>query len=380
MSSSIKILMSTDIANNKWDYSNIVCESIMNLQKAEIVFVTTGRSYQPKESPFGKIIESGISAKWENNFQKFKYNNEKLGRLIDEVAYDFQPDIMHLNHYCNNIKTNVPIVLTTHGDALNNIKWTSFNMHYHPYKNYIQSCLDSSAGVVSTTKSLAKNLVSSYQLKSKVNVIYNGISYETTDKLGDDCCLITSAKSLLKKHNLNMVLRLVSRLPENMKIYVIGSKPKWLRLPCKLEFLDNLSNDELVEFYQKSSIYLALSSWDIFNMTSFYAAYSNCAILACDSPIFKEIWGDSAAFFDPNCYDDFVRNMNNLLENKLMLEKVAQNCRNKALSAYNIKRTGFEYINLYKNVMKADHLTAIKKPVNNISEQVNVIDEDLFIQ
>lgn len=380
MSSSIKILMSTDIANNKWDYTNIVCESILNLHKAEIVFVTTGRSYQPKESPFANIIESNISTKWENNFQKFKYNNDKLGRFIDEVAYDFQPDIMHLNHYCNNIKTNVPKVLTTHGDALNNIKWTSFNMHYHPYKNYIQSCLDSSEGVVSTTKSLAKNLVSSYQLKTKVNVIYNGINYETTDKMGDDCCLITSAKSLLKKHNLNMILRVLERLPEEMKIYVIGSKPKWLRLPSRLVFLENLSNDELVEFYQKSSIYLALSSWDIFNMTSFYAAYSNCAILACDSPIFREIWGDSAAFFDPNCYEDFVRNMNSLLENKLMLEKVAQNCRNKALSAYNIKRTGFEYLNLYKSVLKTDYRTAIKKPVTEVPNSTNVIDEDLFIQ
>lgn len=376
MSSSVKILMSTDIANNKWDYTNIVCESILNLQKAEILFVTTGRSYQPKESPFGEVVESGISTKWENNFQKFHYNNDKLGRFIDEVAQDFQPDIIHMNHYCNNIRANVPQVLTVHGDALNNIKWTSFNMHYHPYKNYIQSCLDGSDGLVSTTKSLAKNLISSYQLKSKINLIYNGINYETTDQLGSDCCLITSAKSLLKKHNLNMILRVLSRLPEDMKIYVIGSKPKWLRLPSRLEFLENMSNEDLTEFYQKSAIYLALSSWDIFNMTSFYAAYSNCAILACESPIFQEIWGDSAAFFDSNSYDDFVRNLNNLLENKLVLEKVSQNCRNKALSAYNIKRMGYEYINLYKNAMKSDRI-AVKKPAPKV--EVDVIDEDLFI-
>lgn len=375
MASSLKILMTTDAVNNKWDYTEGVCESILNLQNAEILLVTTGRRYEEVESDYAQCINSGISTKWENNFQKFQYNNDRLGCFIDKVAQDFQPDVIHMNHYCNNISNRAPRVLTAHGDALNNIKWTSFNMHYHPYKTFIQSCLDSSDGIVSTTKSLAKNLFSSYQLQSKINLIYNGINYETTDKLGDNCCMITSAKSLLKKHNLNMILKTLSRLPDDMEIYVIGSKPKWLNLPSRLIFLENMSEVELMKFYQKSAIYLALSSWDIFNMTSLYAAYSNCAILACNTPIFQEIWGDSACFFEINNHDDFIRNMNNLLENKLVLEKTAQNCRSKALSAYNIKRMGSEYLNLYKNTKPKERPVIEQNPILNTE-----ISEDIFIE
>jgi glycosyltransferase involved in cell wall biosynthesis len=278
-------------------------------------------------------------------------NNQHLGDMINEVAKDFAPDVMHLNHYCDNVNYPCPKILTVHGDALNNIKWTSFNMHYHPYKNYIQSCLDNSNKIVSTTKILAKNLLSSYEMKKQINLIYNGIEWDSKETEKDGMVILTSSKSLLKKHNLNMILQIIQRLPDDMQIFVIGSKPAWLRLPEKLQFLGNISNDELKPYYQKASIYLALSSWDIFNMNAFYAACAGCALLACDSPIFREIWGDCASFFDMNNSDIFMRQLNNLLENKLLLEKVVQNCRNKALSSYSQKRMGCEYWNLYKNAI-----------------------------
>lgn len=349
MTPSLKILMTTDIGNNKWDYTDIVCKSILALQKAEIMLVTTGRNYDNKEIDYAECVHSGISVKWENNFQKFRSNNESFGECINEIAADFKPDIMHLNHYCTNVNHNAPKVLTVHGDALNNIKWTSFNMHYQPYKGYIQACLNGSDRIVSTTKVLAKNLLNSYEINKQINLIYNGINCEVSDAKKDSMVLLTSSKSLLKKHNLNMILQIIQRLPDDMQIFVIGSKPAWLRLPEKLQFLGNLPNEELKSYYEKASIYLALSSWDIFNMNTFYAACSGCAILACDSPIFQEIWGDSAYFFDMNNNDNFMRNLNNLLENKLVWEKVVQNCRNKVLSTYSLKRMGYEYLNLYKN-------------------------------
>lgn len=370
MTPSLKILMTTDIGNNKWDYTNVLAQSILSLQKAQILFVSTGRSYEPKQIDYAEFINSDISVKWENNFHKFKANNERFGEFIDEVAKDFQPNIMHLNHYCNNIKTPVTKILTTHGDALNNIKWTSFNMHYHPYKQYIQSCLNNSDRIVATTKVLAKNLLSSYDIDKQINLIYNGIQCEAYNGEKTGMVLLASSKSLLKKHNLDMILRILQRLPDDMKIYVIGSKPEWLRLPEKLEFLGNLSNDELKKYYDKASIYLALSSWDIFNMNTFYAACSGCALLACDSPIFKEIWGDSAHFFDMNNSDNFMRNLNNLLENKLLLEKVTQSCKNKALSTYSLKRMGYEYLNLYKKASSDEKIVSKKSEIK----------EDIFIQ
>lgn len=370
MTPSLKILMTTDISNNKWDYTNALCQSILSLQKAEILLVSTGRNYEPKVVNYAECVDSGISVKWENNFYKFKSNNERFGSFINELAADFQPNIMHLNHYCNNIETTATKVLTVHGDALNNIKWTSFNMHYHPYKQYIQSCLDSSDRIVATTKVLAKNLLSSYELNKQINLIYNGINCEPYDGEKSGMVLLTSSKSLLKKHNLDMVLRILQRLPEDMKIYVIGSKPAWLRLPEKLEFLGNLSNDDIKKYYEQASIYLALSSWDIFNMNTFYAACAGCAILACDSPIFREIWGDSAHFFDMNNTDNFMRNLNNLLENKLVLEKATQNCKNKVLSTYTLKRMGYEYLNLYKKTSHDEKVVSKKAEVK----------EDIFIQ
>lgn len=379
MTSSLKILVTTDIANNKWDYTDILCKSLLSLQNVEIMLVTTGYSNEPRTVSYADCVNTGISVKWENNFQKFRMNNENFGAYVDQVAAEFKPDIMHLNHYCDNISYPCRKILTVHGDALNNIKWTSFNMHYYPYKNYIQKCLDNSDRIVATTKILAKNLLTSYEMKKQVNIIYNGISGESLEANKDGMVLLTSSKSLLKKHNLNMILQIIQRLPDDMRILVIGSKPAWLRLPEKLEFLGNLPNEELIAYYKQASIYLALSSWDIFNMNTFYAACSGSAILACDSPIFQEFWGDSACFFDMNNYENFMRQLNNLLENKLVFEKIVQNCKNKALSAYSIKRMGYEYLNLYKNTVSKEK-SSISKTEKQTQTQKNTLSEIKIIK
>lgn len=348
MSSSTKVLITTDIANNKLDYTNILCESLQKQkQPPEILLVSTGYSNEEKTFDHFKIINSNISVKWENNFQKFKFNNQNFGSFVNEIAEEFEPDIIHMNHYCDNLNTKAPVILTVHGDALNNIKWTSFNMHYHPYKQYIQNCLNSANKIVATTKILAKNLLASYELNKPINLIYNGVSMDFKENKKDPKTILTSSKSLLKRHNLNLLLSILQRLPEDMQIFVIGQKPGWLRLPEKLKFLGNLRHEELMPYYQKASIYLALSSWDIFNMNTFYAALSGSAILACDSPIFQEFWADSACFFEMNNQKQFSRLFNQLLEDKLLFEKVSKNCQNKALSCYSEKRMGLEYYNLY---------------------------------
>lgn len=369
MTSSLKLLVTSDVANNKWDYTDILCKSLLSLQNVEIKLVTTGYCHEPKTVNYAESVNTGISVKWENNFHKFRINNENFGECVNQVAAEFQPDIMHLNHYCDNINYSAKKILTVHGDALNNIKWTSFNMHYYPYKNYIQNCLDNSDRIVATTKILAKNLLTSYEMKKQINIIYNGVNGESLETKKDGMVLLTSSKSLMKKHNLNMILQIIQRLPEDMKILVIGSKPAWLRLPEKLEFLGNLPNEELIPYYKQASIYLALSSWDIFNMNTFYAACSGSAILACDSPIFQEFWGDSACFFDMNNSENFMRQLNNLLENKLIFEKNVQNCKNKALSAYSIKRMGYEYLNLYKNTVCKEK----KVPSKVIMQKNNIL-------
>ena len=352
MNPSTKILITTDIANNKLDYTNILCKSLQKQkQPPEILLVSTGYANEDITTDNFKIINSNINVKWENNFQKFKFNSQNFGSFVNEIAEEFEPDIIHMNHYCDNLTTKVPTVLTVHGDALNNIKWTSFNMHYHPYKQYIQNCLNSSNKIIATTKILAKNLLASYELNKPINLLYNGVSMDFDNTKKDPKTILTSSKSLLKRHNLNLLLSILPRLPEDMQIFVIGQKPAWLRLPEKLEFLGNLSHEELLPYYQKASIYLALSSWDIFNMNIFYAALSGSAILACDSPIFQEFWADSACFFEMNNKEQFSRLFNQLLEDKLLFEKISKNCQNKTLSCYSEKRMGLEYYNLYNKTL-----------------------------
>jgi len=107
--------------------------------------------------------------------------------------------------------------------------------------------------------------------------------------------------------------------------------------------------------------------------SSIRAAFSNCAIIANDIPLFRELWGDCACIFERNDANSLIRSINNLTENENLLSLTAKRCQNKALSTFSTKRMALEYINVYKKVMQKQLITDKKIELKEKIANSNIV-------
>ncbi|MDD3013107.1 MAG: glycosyltransferase [Candidatus Gastranaerophilales bacterium] len=353
MSSNFKLLITTDTSSEIWNYTIKLCEAVSFYVKADILLVSFGGSPNKLQEEEAKALN--IQVMYTDYFPKnsdqnaLKNAEEYLVKVIDE----FNPNIAQLNHYLSiSDRVECPIVITGHGDLISLLKWTKTNSieNIDQYRYSVKKAVNSADTVILTSRFAVECLFKEYDFNNKFRVIYNGINIEPTGILPEIPCILAEGNLNDRSKNLNLLTKIADKIPDSIKICVIGSN-NYNRTSKRIEWISNLSFEEKIEKYRKSSIFLALSSYEQFGFPSIISAYSNCAILANDIPVYRELWGDCACIYERNNLNSFIRHLNNLIENKKLLTFTAKNCQAKALSSFSIKRMGLEYINLYKSIL-----------------------------
>ena len=375
MVSKFRLLMTTDVKSDVWDYSLTLSRALLKHINAEILIISLGGN--PTDSQKEELENLNIESQF-TEFPVDLFTDLESNLDISEVKVffensvkEFNPHIIHLNHGYLNFDSTKPCVFACHGDLLNK-KVCSDNINrYSPlyknllnYKQIINKNIDRSDIITAQTRFIAGCLAKTYDFKKGINIVHNGIDYTPYSGMPENPTLVACGNSADQSNSINLLLNIAYKLPDNIKIKIIGDLQPERKLPKNVEFLRNLSSCELQDVYKNSSIYLALSNHESNGLSSIQAAYSGCAILANDIPVFKELWSDCAYIFEKDNVNSLMRCINNLVENKNLLELTSRNCQAKALSVFNSKRMAFEYINLYKNILK-------KYPTSEKSSQEN---------
>ena len=361
MSPSFRLIITTDIEYT-WNYAITLCESLLQSINAEILLVSLGG--KPSEIQSDRVKKSKLQVlytEYPPSIDPSRVDqNKEAAYYLEDVIEEFNPTLVHINNEAfYDLHSSKPRVITIHDDYINRLKWTEnrgcdFHLpsYLSNYKEFIVNGLHQADIIVTPSRFSAEQVFKSYNLKNKIKVINNGISIEPYSEFQKDPVIFTVSRYWDKSKNLGLFLKAVSRLPDNVKVYMAGECNYYKELPKKVHYLGSLSPDKLHQEYRNASIFLALSSYENFGTTLTEAAYANCAIVANDIPAFKELWDDCACFYETNNLNSLIRNLNNLIENDRLLEITAKNCQAKALSSYNSRRMGFEYINLYKYVLQ----------------------------
>jgi glycosyltransferase involved in cell wall biosynthesis len=372
MSSKFRLLITTDTSNEIWNYVTKLCESIKISTGADILIIIFGgkpNNSQEEEIKSLNVETINLDYTPEKNAYLDKKDSENL--LIKHIN-EFQPDIVHLNHYFSiSDKVKCPVVITGHGDLINMSKWTGTNIkqNFKDYRQTVNDAVNKANFVILTSRFTTECLIREYDLKNRFRVIYNGINIKPSEDFPDIPCILAEGNSNDRSKNLEFLNKIAHKIPNNIKIRVIG-KNFCYKNSRRIEWLSNLSSKDTLELYRNSSVFLALSSYDLFGYSSITSAYSNCAILANNTPVNMELWGDCACIYEKNNLNSFIRNLNNLLENKRMLKNIAKNCQSKALSSFNIKRMGMEYINIYKDLIQSKLLS--QRSINELNKDIQI--------
>ncbi|MEI8390314.1 MAG: glycosyltransferase [bacterium] len=375
MASKFRLLMTTDVKSEIWDYSLTLSRAILKYINADILMVSMGG--KPTERQVEQSKDLNIKFQFTDFSPDFFIDNKsdddisEIKTVFNSSIKEFDPHIVHLNHGYPNFDFNKPCVFACHENLLNKKIWNSNINRYSPlhenlfnYKQIINESFKKSDIITISSRFFAESIIKTYNFTKGIRIIYNGIDYKPYSGMPEIPTLLAFANLSDRNKNMNLILNIAYKLPDNIKIKVIGDAQPDRKLPKNIEFINNLSNFELQEVYKNSSIYLALSSDELNGLSSIQAAYSGCAILANNIPACKELWGDSAQIFEKDNINSLIRCINNLVENPNVLEVTSKNCQAKALSVFNSKRMAYEYINLYKNVLKK-HQTSDKVSQEN---------------
>jgi glycosyltransferase involved in cell wall biosynthesis len=225
------------------------------------------------------------------------------------------------------------------------------------YRDIVQRGLNGATTVLAPSRWMLSQIEKHYGQRQDGRVIYNGRSPQWFNPHGDKEDLVLTvgrlwdpAKqvSLLAKCDSGWPAIIAGETQHPDEAYRVETK----RIVCEgmLELKGKQTPEQLRSLFARSSIYAATSRYEPFGLALVEAALSRCAIVANDIPPFRELWGETACYFQSDSVDD-LRDVITVLRNDRML------LRNRAELAYQRARRHFnadsmvdEYLDVYQTL------------------------------
>jgi glycosyltransferase involved in cell wall biosynthesis len=127
--------------------------------------------------------------------------------------------------------------------------------------------------------------------------------------------------SLYPHKNIRVVLQSLTRTPD-LHLALVGSRNIFqdqvkeqvsnLKIESQVHFLGYVPDEELGMLYQQALALVQPSFSEGFGLTGIEAMAMDCPVIASDIPIFKEIYGEAAVFFDPHSPESLSKGITTL--------------------------------------------------------------------
>jgi glycosyltransferase involved in cell wall biosynthesis len=121
--------------------------------------------------------------------------------------------------------------------------------------------------------------------------------------------------SLYPHKNVSLILKALTHRPA-WHLTIVGSRSNFqdqikqqvteLGIETQVRFAGFLPDDELIKLYQASDALVQPSLSEGFGLTGVEALAAGTVLLASDIPIFREVYGDAAIFFNPESVSHFL--------------------------------------------------------------------------
>jgi glycosyltransferase involved in cell wall biosynthesis len=93
----------------------------------------------------------------------------------------------------------------------------------------------------------------------------------------------------------------------------------------KIIFKTNVSDAELKTLYRNAQAFVFPSLMEGFGLPALEAIANNCPVIVSDIPVFHEILGNSATYFNPRSSNDLAKILKNAVKNRLPVDSALPN-------------------------------------------------------
>tara|TARA_R110000868_G_scaffold221046_2_gene472494 strand:+ start:266 stop:1306 length:1041 start_codon:yes stop_codon:yes gene_type:complete len=195
--------------------------------------------------------------------------------------------------------------------------------------------------VFTVSEAAKKEVVKELKLPSqKVSVVYNGISsiFKNAEKLSwKDKSVkpyILTVSSHHPRKNYERLIEAFNALNDTeIQLYVIGnfvghfSNTVAIKPNKKVKFLTNITDEQLVAYYQKAELFVFPSLYEGFGIPVIEAMSQHLPCVISDIPVFKEIGDESVIYVNPRDVDSISKGIIkglNLVDKTLNYPKLDQ--------------------------------------------------------
>jgi len=107
---------------------------------------------------------------------------------------------------------------------------------------------------------------------------------------------------------------------------------------------------QLRTLYSKSKIFAATSQYEPTGLASIEAAFSRCALVANDTDVYRELWGDAALYFERNSAESLSDVLGRLDEDRELARQYGTRAYNRARERFTARRMVDDYLRLYRRL------------------------------
>lgn len=119
-----------------------------------------------------------------------------------------------------------------------------------------------------------------------------------------------------------------------------------------LKLLNNISTEELSDFYKNEGILICPSLDEGFGLPILEAQSYGMPVIASDIPVFHEVFGDSVIYCNPNSYEDIALKINELFTDEERRNYMTELGYLNA-DKYTVESAAIKTIKLYKEILNA---------------------------
>lgn len=298
-----------------------------------------------------------LSFLWAKNFQvveaKIPHYSLKEQLLFPFLLSKKKVDLMHFPHfnvpffYSGQFVVTIHDLIKHHSKGAETTTRASFVywLKYLAYRIIFWRTVKKAAKILVPSQFVKDELVQAYGLSpAKVVVTYEGVG----EKLQTKKSLTKRQKAKILEHyqvkspfllyvgsvyphkNIERLIKAVLSLKTNLVI-VCGRSVFWERLRKKIKELGAgdrvvlagfVPDEDLAAFYQEAQAFVFPSLSEGFGLPGLEAMSQGALVLASDIPVFREVYGQAAAYFNPFSAQQMVETIKKVTQDSKQKQKL----------------------------------------------------------
>lgn len=358
-----KILMTADTVGGVWTYALDLCRAYAQ-QGIQVCLATmgaplsAGQQQEAAQLSNVDVRESRYKLEWMDDSWG---DVEQAGHWLLSLEREVQPDIIHLNGYAHAaLNWQAPVVAVAHSCVLSwwqGVLRCAAPAEWDAYKNCVAQGLKAADAVVAISQTYAAELQQLYGPIAHISVIYNGRntgSFYTSDKkmqafamgrIWDEAKNLSLLGRIKNNAGLPVLVAGNNRHPE------IGAL---VEIP-NVQLLGTLSQTEVKAALAESYIYILPAKYEPFGLSVLEAAASGCLLVLADIPTLKELWQDTALYFNPDEPDSLDRVLDDVLQHPQECRQLIERSEVQA-KRYSLDKMAGSYLELYQSLLPVSKL------------------------